>query len=84
MVEIFVGVLLTIPPACRCQAGGEGRRRRRLKRNYARFWLCKNSRRLREASMEKTVSKEMNKNEAKYVSMFVCYNKLFITDLRTS
>lgn len=55
-----------------------------MKKNYARFWLCKNSRRLREASMEKTVSREMNKNKAKYVSIKVSYNKVFIVDLRTS
>ncbi|HNB41205.1 MAG TPA: hypothetical protein PLG52_06875, partial [Anaerolineales bacterium] len=62
----------------------EGRRRRKMKKNYARLCLCKNSRRLREASIVKTVNKERNKKRAKYVSMPVSYNSHLILDLRTS
>lgn len=55
-----------------------------MKKNYARFCRCRNSRRLRAASIEKTVSNESNKNRTKYVSIFVSYIKAFMTDLRTS
>ncbi|MBK6791466.1 MAG: hypothetical protein IPG80_02755 [Anaerolineales bacterium] len=55
-----------------------------MKKNYARLWFCKNSRRLREASMVKTVSRDINKNKAKIVSMLVYYNEHIVMDLRTS
>lgn len=80
-LELVVWVLLTIPPAGR---GGWQGKEEKNERNYARFWLCKNSRRLREASMVKTVSRERNKNNAKYVSMHVSYNEAFMTHLITS
>jgi hypothetical protein len=72
-VEIYVEVLLTLPPACRCQAGGSSckEEKKLAVRDYARFLFCKKSRRLRDASNVKTVSKATNKNKAKYVSMFV-------------
>jgi hypothetical protein len=65
MFEIIVWVLLTIPPAVgRVEVGKE----EKMKRNYARLCFCKNSRRLREASTEKTVSREMD-NKATIISM---------------
>jgi hypothetical protein len=66
MFEIIMWVLLTIPPAVRRVVLKE----EKVKKNYARFCRCKNSRRLREASIEKTVSREAV-NKATTVSMLL-------------
>jgi hypothetical protein len=55
-----------------------------IKKNYERLWFCKNSRLLREASIVKTVRRDINKKKSKIFSMLVSYNEHIVMDLRTS
>ena len=76
----------SVNDSTRLSLSGGWRRKeeKKLEKDYARLWVCKNSRRLREASIVKTVSREINKNKAKIVSMLVSYNEHIAMDLRTS
>lgn len=79
--EINVFVWLMIQPAYKKRVEYEEEKN---EKDYARIliFFCKNSRRLRDASTLKTVSKERNKIEAKIVSMISMIHLFFYDGLK--